>query len=369
MVTKGGVALRGVTTFLRSVEFLGSALVLGITSYWLGDSSTSPLTQTSVLTHRNAHLPTWMKAVEGMAGGAVIYTGFAVILTCFLGGFTFFAFLAVLLDILFVGAFVAIAILTRGGARSCSGSNPPSVLGPGNRTSCKLETAVFAVAIAMALLFLISAALQVLLSRQHKKEKRYGPGPSNNYTSGSGKKQPFWKRKRGSKNTRDAEEMGTFGANGVPASNGTPHATKKQPFWKRNKKATHDAELGAAGTGALIAEEKHRHNNNNARTSHETGVTGTTAGSPGTTTYGGAVSKYNNEPSVPHGHHANGGAELAAPTNAYQPYREGVTNGQSHTQVVHDPSPYAEVHHGGYPHAAAPTEYPSTFGHGNYQAS
>ena len=36
MVSKGGVALKGATTFLRSVEFLGSALVLGITSYWLG---------------------------------------------------------------------------------------------------------------------------------------------------------------------------------------------------------------------------------------------------------------------------------------------------------------------------------------------
>lgn len=36
MVSKGGVALRGLTTFLRAVEFLGSILVLGITSYWLG---------------------------------------------------------------------------------------------------------------------------------------------------------------------------------------------------------------------------------------------------------------------------------------------------------------------------------------------
>lgn len=106
-----------------------------------------------VLTHRNAHIPTWEKAVEGMAGGAVIYTAFAVILTVFLGGFTFFAFLAVLLDILFVGAFVAIAVLARGGVHSCSGSRPPSPIGPGNRTSCRLETAVFAVAIAMAYVF------------------------------------------------------------------------------------------------------------------------------------------------------------------------------------------------------------------------
>lgn len=36
MVSKAGVALKGVTTFLRAIEFLGSALVLGITSYWLG---------------------------------------------------------------------------------------------------------------------------------------------------------------------------------------------------------------------------------------------------------------------------------------------------------------------------------------------
>ncbi|KAL8940617.1 MAG: hypothetical protein Q9216_002730 [Gyalolechia sp. 2 TL-2023] len=271
MVSKGGVALRGVTTFLRSVELLGSVLVLGITSYWLG-----------VLTHRNASIPTWMKAVEGMAGGAVIYTGFAVILTCFLGGFTFFAFLAVLLDILFVGAFVAIAILTR-------------------------------------------------------------------------KKQPFWKRKRGTKTSSDAHDLATYGSS----------TQKKQPFWKRNKKTTRDAELGAAGTSALIAEEKHRHNN--ARTSHETGVTGTTAASSGPA-HSTPVQGYGNDTNAPYGNHAQGGAELAGPTNTYQPYREGATTGHHQTQVVHDQSPYAEVHHGGHPHAVAPTEYPSTFGHSGYQA-
>ncbi|KAI4197502.1 MAG: hypothetical protein LQ350_005879 [Teloschistes chrysophthalmus] len=350
MVSKAGVALRGVTTALRSIEFLGSALVLGITSYWLG-----------VLTHRHAGLPTWMKAVEGMAGGAVIYTGFAVILTCFLGGFTFFAFLAVLLDVLFVGAFVAIAILTRGGVRSCGGSSPPSVLGPGNRTSCRLETAVFAVAIAMALCFLISAALQVLLSRQHKREKRYGPGPSNGYTSGSGKKQPFWKRNRGPKTTHEAAEMGTFGTNGVGA-NGTTTSHKKAPFWKPNKK-THDAELGGMGGSAIIAEEKHRHDHNN-RVSHETGVTGTTAHSPGLA-YGGPNDRYSNEPTVPpplsHGHARQQNVELAS---EYQPYRsEGVGHGGGGTQVIHDSAPYAGVHHGGHVHTE---NNPSTFGHGGY---
>ena len=88
-----------------------------------------------------------MRAIEGMAGGAVIYTAFAIILTCFLGGITFFAFLALLLDFAFVGCFVAIAVLTRGGARSCSGRNVPSPLGNGNGKACKLETTVFAVSI------------------------------------------------------------------------------------------------------------------------------------------------------------------------------------------------------------------------------
>ncbi|KAL8811410.1 MAG: hypothetical protein Q9200_001813 [Gallowayella weberi] len=368
MVSKAGVALRGVTTFLRAVEFLGSALLLGITSYWMG-----------VLTHRHSGLPTWMKAVEGMAGGATLYTAFAVILTCFLGGMTFFAFLAVLLDFLFVAAMVAIAVLTRHGTHNCSGSNPPSPLGPNNRTSCRLETAAFAVAIAMALLFLLSAVLQVMLSRNHKKEKRYGPGPSNGYTSGTGKKQPFWKRRKGPKTTHEANEMGSFSNSGVATANENS-TTRKQPFWKRNKNTTRDAELGAsgagAGAGAFIAEEKHRHD----RKSHETGVTGTTAHSPVHApvgaAYGGPNNKYD-ETSTHHtnhhGHHTNVGPDIGGVNNTYQPYREGAgiaeAGHQPHTQVIHDPKPYAELHNGGFPHQAPSTEYPtSTFGHGNYQA-
>ncbi|KAL8652984.1 MAG: hypothetical protein Q9210_002376, partial [Variospora velana] len=140
---------------------------------------------------------------------------------------------------------------------------------------------------------------------------------------------------------------------------------KKPPFWKRNKKATHDTELGVGGAGALITEEKHRHNDN--RTSHETGVTGTTAGSPGAT-YGGPTNKYANEPIAPNNTYKNGGAATNAPTNGYQPYSQSAAPSQPH-KVIHDPEPYTEVHHGGYPHTAAPTEYPDTFGRGNYNAS
>lgn len=100
-------------------------------------------------TKHHLSIPRWEKAVEGMAGAAVIYTAFAVILTCFLGGITFFAFLAIILDLLFLGCFVAIAILTRRGAHSCGRTNP-SPVGIGHHNSCQLERVVFAVAIAAA---------------------------------------------------------------------------------------------------------------------------------------------------------------------------------------------------------------------------
>ena len=84
-----------------------------------------------------------------MSGAAVIYTAFATILTCFLGGVTFFAFLGLVLDILFCGCFIAIAVLARGGAKSCGRVNN-SPIGPGQHASCQLQRAVFAVAIAAA---------------------------------------------------------------------------------------------------------------------------------------------------------------------------------------------------------------------------
>ncbi|CAO1596965.1 hypothetical protein XANCAGTX0491_000792 [Xanthoria calcicola] len=381
MVSKGGVALKGVTTFLRFVELLGSILILGITSYWL-----------AILTRRNDPIPTWTKAVEGIAGGAVLYTAFAVLLTVFLGGKTFFAFLAVLLDVLFVAGMVAIAVMTRGGTSSCSGDNPPSPIGSGERTSCRLQTAVFAVAIAMALCFLTSAALQILLSRHHKKEKRYGPGPSNNYTSGSAKKQPFWKRRRGAKTTHDAYKGGSFGTDNIAATNGSSTTNKKQPFWKRNKKNAHDTEMGTVGSGAaagaLIAEEKHRHDNHK---SYETGVTGTTTASPGGPTYGGPHDRYN-APTAPHvndhSHHTGTAPELTGSNNAYQPYRQGPEMSGAghqphghhpepyygdlpqteHNPVAHTAEPYTQVHQGNHLHSAGQSEYSSTtFGHGNYQ--
>lgn len=147
-----------------------------------------------------------------------------------------------------MGGFIYVAWKTRHSANSCSGVvNTPLGTGsagtvfngeskhawvPNLHEACRLNTAVFAVSIILVFLFAITAVLQVLLVRHHKKEKRYGPGPNNNYTSGAGRR-PFWKRNKRSNNTRDAE-IATAGA-------------------------------GIAGTHAM-------------RPSHDTGYTGTTSG-------------------------------------------------------------------------------------------
>ncbi|KAF2749059.1 hypothetical protein M011DRAFT_399253 [Sporormia fimetaria CBS 119925] len=226
----GGAVLKTVQTLLYILEFCCAGIILGIYSYFL-----------SVLADRDAPIATWVKAVEGLSGAAVLYTIFAVLLTCFLGGKTFFALLGVIFDLLFTGAFIAIAVLTRDGAKKCSGTvNTPwgrgsadSKQGFGSNgqgdqwtyavslgTACRMNKAVFAVAIAGAVLFFISAIVQVLLGRHHKREKRFGPGPSNGYTSGTGRNRKFWQRKKRHVGPTDPEMAAP-----VAAGAGTHHTT------------------------------------------------------------------------------------------------------------------------------------------------
>jgi hypothetical protein len=233
----GGAALKLFQTVLYAIEFCCAGIVLGIYSYFL-----------SVLADRDLTIYTWVKAVEGISGAAVLYTIFAVLLTCCLGGKAFFALIAIILDVLFCAAFIALAVLTRDGADNCRG-NVQTPLGNGQSnskqgfgsngpdqghqityavslgTACRYNTACFAVSLIGAILFLFSALVQVALARHHKKEKRYGPSPSNNYTGGSGVK--FWQRRR--KNNavagglRDPEMAGSAAAPTSTLTPGAPH--------------------------------------------------------------------------------------------------------------------------------------------------
>ncbi|TVY68870.1 hypothetical protein LSUE1_G007284 [Lachnellula suecica] len=251
----GGIALKSVSMFVRIIQFCCAAIILGIFSYFL-----------SVLASHGLHIDTYVKAVEGISGAAVLYTIFAILLVCFLGGIAVFSFLGIVLDLAFCGAFIYLAYATRHGDNSCSG-NVSTPVGYGNagsddrvpdgnggivhlikyHTACKLNTACFAVAIVGAVFFFLSIFLELALMKHHRKEKKFGPSPNNGYTAGSPKRK-FWQRKP--KNTRDIEANEKPDA--LPA-----HAT---PADTRHSYATDATAVG--GTAAVVgAHEHHKHNN------------------------------------------------------------------------------------------------------------
>jgi len=299
---KGG-ALRLFQTFLYALAFCCAAVILGIYSYFLSvladrnqgvRAHQSPLTQRSATLTQIDQISNWKRAVEGLSGVAVLYLIFAVLLTCCFGGVSVLAFIAIVLDLCFVAAMIAIAVMTRHGASSCHGY-VRTPLGNGNAnsatggfgqggfgeggqnsnsnvtysvhlgTACRLNSAAFAVSLIAAFIFLCTAALQVALVRHHKKEKRYGPGPSNNYTSGYGKRRGMFERKN--KNANNDAELGSVGA-GVPASS----LATDQP---------------------------------DIRPSHETGYTGSTVAAPAAGTYDkvDGTNNHTHQGHLPHGTH------------------------------------------------------------------
>lgn len=168
-------------------------------------------------------------------------------------------------------------------------------------------------------LFFFSLLLEIMLNRRHKKEKGFGPSPGNGYTSGS---------------------------------------EKKLPFWKRQKKTNRDAEIGAASVG----EHHNEKHTSDLRASNDTALTGSTA-APTThgAGYGGPNNKYPAADSQGPLHKST----VAGPT--LNPGYTTLTPETKPNVVVHDNTPYAEVHEKGYPHTHPETEqYGSSVGYHGY---
>ncbi|KAF4119628.1 hypothetical protein GMORB2_4537 [Geosmithia morbida] len=244
MGAKSGVALKSLQWFFRGIEFLAAVLILAVYSYFLATLDNHGLNITK--THR---------AVEGISGAGALYTLIGLILLCCLAGIAFFSFLAIVLDIAFAGAFIYVAWANRSGAGSCNGYlDTPFGRGQGSstasgddgftplpsfRTACRLQTACLAVAIISTVFFLISALLEVALVRHHRKAKRYGPGPGNDYTSGYGRKPGFFGRFRRNKRRGDAESESALPAHTTPAqldgrqsyaTDNTAHGSNENPY-------------------------------------------------------------------------------------------------------------------------------------------
>lgn len=117
-------------------------------------------------------------------------------------------------------------------------------------------------------LFLISIPLQLFINKHHKKEKRYGPGPANGYTKGSGMK--FWQRKqRRNRGLRDPE-VGT-----VPVAAGGLAAPA------HDVRPSHDTAYTGSTVAAPNSGYDHHHNKTMSGGYH-TAPTGTYQQTPAT---------------------------------------------------------------------------------------
>jgi len=193
MAGKSGLALKFVQWFIRGVQFCCAAVVLALFSYFL-----------ATLHNHNMDIPTWVRAVEGISGVAVLYSLLGLLLLCCLAGHPATSFIAIILDVAFIGGFIYVAISNRDGASSCTGTvSTPFGTGNANtsptaddgfthlpnlRQACQMETACFAVSIVAIIFFILSILVELTLVRHRRKEARFGPSPANNYTSGSGRK-------------------------------------------------------------------------------------------------------------------------------------------------------------------------------------
>ncbi|CAM1508384.1 Fc.00g052320.m01.CDS01 [Cosmosporella sp. VM-42] len=194
MGAKAGLTLKCFQWFIRGVQFGCAALILAIYSYFL-----------ATLHNHNLPTSTSVRAVEGISGVAVLYTLCGLLLLCCVAGMTFTSFLAVLFDVAFIAAFIYVAVANKGGASSCDGYlDTPFGKGkagdtadegsggftalPSYRVACRLQSACLAVAIIAIFFFCFSILTEVALARHRHKEKRFGLGPQNDYTSGYGRK-------------------------------------------------------------------------------------------------------------------------------------------------------------------------------------
>ena len=105
-----GPALKTLSTVLRSLQFAGATIILAIYSYTLG-----------ALANHGLSTPTFVRAVEGIAGITIAYAIICMVVTRFFAGRTLPSFINMIFDTAFGATYIYVATANRGGAGSCSG--------------------------------------------------------------------------------------------------------------------------------------------------------------------------------------------------------------------------------------------------------
>jgi len=156
----GPIAFRGARLLLRAIQLLCAAIILSIFSYFL-----------AALSNHALPTPNWVRAVEGIAGIAVGYTGLHIATLILFPKAAvprpFTSLVNMVLDGSFAVAFIYVAAANRGGSGTCtgivstpfgegdadtgkkveSGAQGGFTTLPSLRQACQLETACLAVAV------------------------------------------------------------------------------------------------------------------------------------------------------------------------------------------------------------------------------
>ncbi|KJK77829.1 hypothetical protein H634G_06796 [Metarhizium anisopliae BRIP 53293] len=192
MGAKSGLALKFLQWFIRGIQFLCAALILGIYAYFL-----------AALHNHNLPIETSVRAVTGISGAAALYTLLGLLLLCCVAGLAFTSFIAIVLDFCFIGCFVYVAVVNKHGAGSCAGyvdtpfgQGQSDATATGNKdgftalpsfhTACRLQTASMAVAIIAIVFFIFSMLMEVALSYGTENTAVNHDGPADYYKQEGG---------------------------------------------------------------------------------------------------------------------------------------------------------------------------------------
>ncbi|KAF3927991.1 hypothetical protein AA313_de0200255 [Arthrobotrys entomopaga] len=171
------------STIIRVAQVLGALFNTGCTTYFIVG-----LSNRNLIDGNGKAL-----AVEIICAAGLVWATFALLFSICLLQKSFFRFLIVLGDLIFIGGFIAVTVLLRN-AYSANCRNDNITVGFLQRggshlnVNCELIKGIFIVSIALCVLFAFTVLTAGLAHASARKDRAYGPSPANNYTYGRGRR-------------------------------------------------------------------------------------------------------------------------------------------------------------------------------------
>ncbi|CEJ81105.1 hypothetical protein VHEMI01251 [[Torrubiella] hemipterigena] len=233
--------LKTLLWLIRGLQLCCAVIVLSLYSYFL-----------VTLADHKMDISQNMRAVEGIAGAAVLYTIIGLLVTCCVAGLPLMSFFAMLFDLAFACAFIFVAVANKNGSGSCTGDVTTPYTTPNKTTrtisslpsdhnACKMETACLAVSILSIFFFIFSIAAELALARGRYRSRRFPRGDPDQYygPDESGRKPGFFARLFGARHS----PMAVNPANMLPEHTHPDQLQVNEP----NNRASHNTDTTAVG--------------------------------------------------------------------------------------------------------------------------